>query len=225
MYFSMISLQKGLSPRDIVALSKHNGYQDHQLVWQMFADNPDRQRDFIYRHEMINGSQVFYTVSQREPGGNTKIWEILTKEYKPRLRSGQLLGFTLRANPIRARRDDDGIQKRHDVIMEEKLKLKREGKDCDVPDVVQKNGLQWLEERAISHGFRIASNNVRVDGYQQHKLFKRKGTNPISLSTVDFNGILVVTEPDAFIEKCLFSGIGHAKGFGCGLMLVKPVRG
>ncbi len=30
-----------------------------------------------------------------------------------------------------------------------------------------------------------------------------------------------VTDPVAFVEKCLFGGIGPAKGFGCGLMLVR----
>ncbi|HQM47010.1 MAG TPA: type I-E CRISPR-associated protein Cas6/Cse3/CasE, partial [Smithellaceae bacterium] len=97
------------------------------------------------------------------------------------------------------------------------------GKDCEMPDIVQISGLQWLEERSVSHGFSIEPNNIRADGYRQHKFFKRKGNNPISLSTVDFNGILTVTEPDVFIDKCLFKGIGPAKGFGCGLMLVRCV--
>jgi len=223
MFFSMIKLQKGLTPRDITALGNYNGYHAHQLVWHMFADNSERLRDFIYRYEAGNGSPIFYTVSEREPAGDAKIWNVHTKEYKPKLRPGQLLGFTVRANPIRAKREDDGKQKRHDVIMEEKLKLKKEAKDCHLPDIIQKNGLQWLEERAGSQGFSVLPENVRVDGYQQHKLFKRKGNHPISLSTVDFNGILTVTDPGVFIEKCLFKGIGPAKGFGCGLMLVRRV--
>lgn len=223
MYFSMITLQKGLSPLDITALTHSNGYQAHQLVWQLFADHAERKRDFIYRYEASNGTPIFYTVSERYPAGDSKIWNIHTKEYKPKLRSGQLLGFTVCVNPIRAKREDDGKQKRHDVIMEEKLKLKKAGTDCDMPDIVQNHGLQWLEERASSHGFSVTSDNVRVDGYRQHKFFKRKGNGPISLSTIDINGILTVTEPGAFIDKCLFKGIGPAKGFGCGLMLVKRV--
>jgi hypothetical protein len=30
-----------------------------------------------------------------------------------------------------------------------------------------------------------------------------------------------VIDPAIFIDKCLFDGIGPAKGFGCGLMLVR----
>jgi CRISPR system Cascade subunit CasE len=64
---------------------------------------------------------------------------------------------------------------------------------------------------------------VRVDGYSQHRLYKNKGCKPVELSTLEFNGILTVTDPATFVEKCLFTGIGPAKGFGCGLMLAKRI--
>jgi CRISPR system Cascade subunit CasE len=223
MYFSMIRLWRGVSPRDIAELTRMNGYQAHQLVWNLFADDPDRQRDFIYRHEAVNDWPTFYTVSKREPVDTAGMWEILPKEYNPQLRAGQRLGFTSCVNPIRSRRDENGRQQRHDVVMEEKLKLKKELKSFYLPDIIQEIGLRWLEERAASHGFSISAEGIRVDGYQQHKLFKGKGNKPITFSTLDFNGILTVTEPDVFVEKCLFDGIGPAKGFGCGLMLVRRV--
>lgn len=223
MYFSMIKLRQGVSPRDITDLTRRNGYQAHQLVWNLFADRPDRQRDFIYRHEAVNDWPTFYTVSKREPIDTTGMWEIQPKEYDPQLRAGQRLGFTLCANPIRSRRDEDGKQQRHDVVMEEKLKFKKEGKSFNLPGIVQDIGCKWLEERSAPHGFSIPAEGIRVDGYRQHKLFKGKGNKPITFSTLDFNGILTVTEPDIFVEKCLFEGIGPAKGFGCGLMLVRRV--
>ena len=107
--------------------------------------------------------------------------------------------------------------------MEEKLKFKNDGKSFDLADVVQKNGLRWLEERAASYGFSISANEVRADGYRQHKLFKVKGNKTIAFSSLDFNGILTVKEPDVFIEKSLFEGIGPAKAFGCGLMMVRRI--
>jgi len=223
MYFSMIRLRRGVSPRDITDLTRLNGYQAHQLVWNLFADRPDRQRDFIYRHEAVNCWPTFYTVSKRVPVDTAGMWEIMPKEYSPQLRVGQRLGFNLCVNPIRSRRDENGRQQRHDVVMEEKLKLRKGGKSFDLPGIVQDVGLQWLQERAASHGFSISQKGTRVDGYQQHKLFKGKGNKPITFSTLDFNGILTVTEPDVFVEKCLFDGIGPAKGFGCGLMLVRRV--
>lgn len=223
MYFSMIRLRRGVSPRDITNLTRMNGYQAHQLVWNLFADHPDRQRDFIYRHEAVSGWPTFYTVSKREPVDTAGMWEVMPKEYNPQIRTGQQLGFTSCVNPIRSRRDENGRQQRHDVVMEEKLNFKREGKSFDLQNLVQQTGLRWLEERAASHGFSISAEGIRVDGYQQHKLFKGKGNKPITFSTLDFNGILTVTEPDVFVEKCLFEGIGPTKGFGCGLMLVRRV--
>jgi len=223
MYFSMIKLRRNLAPHEITDLTRQNGYHAHQLVWKMFADNPDRQRDFLYRHESVNGLPTFYIVANREPVNNSELWDIRTKEYKPQLRPEQRLGFTLSANPIRSRRDENGRQHRHDVVMEAKLNIAKEGKSFDLSEIVQEHGFRWLEERSAFHGFKVLRHDVRVDGYQQRRLFKRKGDNPISFSTMDFNGILAVTEPDVFIEKCLFSGIGSAKGFGCGLMLVRKI--
>jgi CRISPR system Cascade subunit CasE len=223
MYFSMIRLRRGISPRDISKLTGLNGYPAHQLIWNLFADHPERQRDFIYRHEPVNGQPTFYSVSKRQPIDHAGIWEIMPKEYKPQLQTGQRLGFALRANPIRSRKDEKGKQHRHDVVMEEKTKLKEGDKSFDLPTVVQEQGFQWLQERSTSHGFNISPYGVRVDGYRQHKLFKRNGNHSITFSTVDFNGILSVADPSVFIEKCLFGGIGPANGFGCGLMLVRRV--
>lgn len=223
MYFSMIRLRRGISPRDITELTRKNGYQTHQLIWNLFADNPERQRDFIYRNEAVNDWPTFYTVSRREPVDSAGIWEIMPKEYHPQLQIGQRLGFTLCANPIRSRRDENGKQQRHDVVMEEKFKLKKEEKISDLANIIQEAGFRWLEERAVSHGFSVLQKGVRADGYQQQKLYKGKSNNPITFSTLDFNGILTVTEPDIFVEKCLFDGIGPAKAFGCGLMLVRRV--
>jgi len=57
-----------------------------------------------------------------------------------------------------------------------------------------------------------------VDGYAQH----RGKRGQISISTVDFAGQLTVTDPVA-LKQALFDGIGHAKAFGCGLLLVRRV--
>lgn len=221
MYFSKIRLRKGISPRDITKLTKINGYKAHQLAWNFFADHPDRQRDFIYRHESAGRWPIFYTVSHRMPVNNTGFWEVQTKEYRPQLKSGQKLEFSIRVNPIRTRHNEKGKQKRHDVVMEEKLRLKNEGKDFNLPEIAHEQGFQWMEKRSESYGFSLSSENIRIDGYRQQKYFRGKGNHPITFSTLDFNGILTVIRPEVFIRESLFNGIGPAKAFGCGLMLVK----
>lgn len=37
---------------------------------------------------------------------------------------------------------------------------------------------------------------------------------PVTFNTLEFDGILTATAPEVFIEKCLYNGIGPAKGFG-----------
>ncbi len=51
---------------------------------------------------------------------------------------------------------------------------------------------------------------------------KRNGGKQVSLSTLEFNGVLTVADPKLFLET-LYEGIGPAKGFGCGLMLVRRI--
>lgn len=221
MIFSLIRLRQGVSPRDVATLGRGDGYQAHRLIWNLFADSPDRRRDFLYRHESANGWPTFYSVSRREPINRSGLWEIIPKDYRPRLTAGQRLAFTLRVNPIRSKRDENGRQHRHDVIMEAKTRLAKVGEDIGKPELIQTEGERWFLDRCSSLGFAASPGGFRADGYRQHKLFKGKGGQPITFSTLDFNGVLTITDPDTFIEACLYGGIGPAKGFGCGLMLVK----
>ena len=50
----------------------------------------------------------------------------------------------------------------------------------------------------------------------------RRGCVPICFSTLDFSGLLTVADPEKFLST-LYGGIGPAKGFGCGLLLIKRV--
>jgi len=187
-------------------------------VWDLFGDHPDRKRDFLYHVKEDSGSPVVYAVSVRPPAKVSELWEMETKVFDPRLRAGMMLGFQLRANPVRTR---DG--KRHDVVMEEKCSLKKNCKPrAKWPleaELVQVAGERWLGERSAKAGIRLHS--VCADGYRQHDFSKSAGAKHIRLSTVDFTGFLEVIEPSVF-RDALFSGFGPAKGFGCGLMLIRP---
>jgi CRISPR system Cascade subunit CasE len=92
-----------------------------------------------------------------------------------------------------------------------------------VSELIQEAGFAWLKGCADEKGFSVNDTDVRVDGYNKQKFFKGKRTKPITFNTLDFNGILTVTEPTTFIKESLYKGIGPAKAFGCGLMLVRRV--
>jgi len=222
MFLSMIRLDRDISPRDVFDLTKAGGYQVHRLIWNLFADSRDRRRDFLYRQETVNNWPTFYTVSERKPSFVCGSWEVKSKEYRPKLSAGQRLAFTLRANPIRSKRDEENKQHRHDVVMEAKTRLRKNDEQTPLPALVQDEGSKWLLSRAERCGFQFKPEHIRVDGYRQHRFLKGKGNKQVSLSTLEFNGLLTVTDPSLFIET-LYTGIGPAKGFGCGLMLVRRV--
>lgn len=82
----------------------------------------------------------------------------------------------------------------------------------------------WLTEKGNKKGFRIACDKkwhrlqFQAEGYRWHALPK-KGRSA-GFSSVDFEGEIEVTNPELFLDA-LFTGIGPAKAFGCGLMLVR----
>ncbi len=199
-------------------------YKLHSLMWDLFADDPNRNRDFIYRQDIVHGLPAFYCVSERIPNDRHGVWTVETKPYSPVIRKDQQLAFMLRANPIRTKRDDKDKQHRHDVVMEAKTLLKQ--KQAGMPgesELVQQAGYMWLALKGEANGFSVRDGEVRADGYSQLRFTKPKGKHSVSLSTIEFNGLLTVTDPDSFSEA-LFHGIGPAKAFGCGLMMVRPQR-
>jgi len=223
MYFSRIQLDPASATLgELARTGSGDGYRTHQAVWRLFSQSGKEQRDFLYRRDPRPGPPLFYTVSSRKPEGTGSPWRIDTKPYSPTLTVGTRLAFTLTANPVVSRRDENRRQHRHDVVMD----LKRSYPEDVRPPMAQLSreaGLSWLEARAERLGFEFNKESVMICGYRQHRLFKGKQKSPIRFSTLDIEGILTVTNPEPFVTHALFNGIGPAKGFGCGLMLVRRV--
>ncbi len=87
--------------------------------------------------------------------------------------------------------------------------------------VLEAAGKHWLLNRSVQWGLAIREHSVLQNGYRQQKLV-RKGFN-IEFSTLDYQGVAEVVDPDR-LNKALVTGVGHSKGFGCGLLLIKPMR-
>jgi CRISPR system Cascade subunit CasE len=88
-----------------------------------------------------------------------------------------------------------------------------------LPDLIQRTGAAWLQARCARLGFALHDEaTLRIEGYEQHR---GKG-GALRVSTLDFSGQLRVVDADA-VRQTLFTGIGHAKAFGCGLLLVRPI--
>jgi CRISPR system Cascade subunit CasE len=196
-----------------------SAYDMHRAVWRLFGDREDRKRDFLYRRMEDGPGLLFYAVSARPPADPDGLWRTETREYAPRLAAGQRLSFSLRVNPVRTGRNERGGHARFDVVMDAKHRLKMEGKTPPpAAELVRSAGLDWLAGRADRLGVRFEPDDVLVAGYRVHD-FLKKGQK-VSIATLDFDGACTVADPAA-LERALFEGIGPAKGFGCGLMLVR----
>ena len=77
----------------------------------------------------------------------------------------------------------------------------------------------WWQQRLGSMGINPENSEVQqVSGYLQHQLSGK--TKEASFSSVELTGRITVDQPDTFLEK-VNTGIGRAKAFGCGLMLLR----
>jgi CRISPR system Cascade subunit CasE len=60
-----------------------------------------------------------------------------------------------------------------------------------------------------------------IERYTQHSS-QKKGGHTIRFSSVDFQGMLTVADPQTFSHQYRL-GFGRAKAMGCGLMLIRPI--
>ena len=85
---------------------------------------------------------------------------------------------------------------------------------------------KWMIRQGERHGFSLTKDDnnqykLQNSAYRWHSIKAGKGIKS-GFSSVDFLGDLEITEVENF-TKALFGGIGRAKAFGCGLMLVRRV--
>jgi len=225
MYFSRITFSPWANHEQLVETLCQDSYREHQVLWQLFDSNPDARRDFLYRRVTENGQTKYYVLSERVPIDNSGTWVIdPPKSYNPKLSEGQRLFFTLRANPVVTVKTPAGKQQRHDVVMHEKKRLGFDklpaNEKPQLQSLIQSSCIQWLQKRSEANGFDLIKDQVSVEGYQQHESYAKNQKRPVSYSSVDYQGILAVSDPDKF-RNTLFHGIGKSKAFGCGLLLVK----
>ena len=190
---------------------------------------PGTARTFVFRRRDVDGLPRFYVVSDREPVAPSGHWQVQSKPYAPRLAAGDRLAFDLRANPVVTTRNAAGKSARHDVVMQEMTRLLTAQKLArwsewqapdrpSVPDLVRRTCGQWLQARCERLGIALDEESLGIAGYQQH----RGKNGELRFSTVDFSGRLQVVDAAA-LRQALYGGVGHAKAFGCGLLLLRSI--
>jgi CRISPR system Cascade subunit CasE len=218
-YFSNVQLAR--QPRDralLRSLSCHgDAYLDHALIWRLFPGD-GVERDFLFRRQKEeSGPMSYYVVSRRIPQPVAGMLAVQSKTYQPQLVAGDWLRFDLRANPVVARKTEGGGSRRHDVLMDAK---RQAGKSDTRNEAMNAAALQWLIARAPEWGLALREESVLTSGYTQHRL--RHGGRQIAFSSLDYHGLAQVTDSERLV-RALTLGVGHARGFGCGLLLARRV--
>lgn len=194
----------------------------HRLVWSLFADRPDRRRDFLWREDGGGDrwGQVFHLLSARPPVDAIGLFDLdPPKLFEPNLTPGDRLRFRLRANAAGAERG-----KRVDPVARALRDLDTEQRARDRVALTQKVAADWLDRQGQVAGFvsARADNGVpilTVTG-TDWRVVPRDGDKPLQYAVLDLDGEIEVRDPAAFVAA-LARGFGRAKAFGCGLMLIR----
>ncbi len=249
MYFSLIQPLPQHEREAAFERNRGGAYEDHQWLWQRFFPAPaGTPRDFLFRRLDAGVAARFYVLSARAPQTDVPGWQVRPTAYAPSLTAGERLHFELRANPVvnrpgKVQLNPDGSTKlhvagkrvgsakrsvvRHDVVMDAKKRLLtergvtqwRDWSGTDKPllyELARKVCGQWLLTAGQARGFAVDEGCLSVEAYTQH----RGKNDELRFSSVDFAGELTVLDVEKF-SATLFKGVGHAKAFGCGLMLVR----
>jgi CRISPR system Cascade subunit CasE len=207
-----------------------DSYTWHKKLWDCFPNLPDASRDFLTRIDLLEGAFRLWVLAGTKPV--CPKWcvqdDFACKEISPTFLSHRHYAFDLKANPVKAlvQRDVTG-----QPLLQENGKLKR-GKR--VPLVNQDELRSWLLRKGetrcrdpktgenVPGGFRIVEERPLEISPMVENHFRQKG-NTAYHGGVQFRGTLEVTDRERFIETYL-AGIGSAKGFGFGLLLLAPVN-
>jgi len=181
-----------------------DSYAWHQALWQAFPET--EKRNFLYRVEPSENGFLVYLLSENEP--EHLVWG--RWESKP-VNEGFLdrthYRFQLCANPTRRYvKDEQGnrFEKSKRFVVADPTELKK-----------------WLLHKAEQSGFVVEETSLQISPPVNQPFYKdgRKGNH----RRVEFRGLLKVTDREKFRET-FKKGIGSAKAFGFGLLVLQPAQ-
>jgi CRISPR system Cascade subunit CasE len=187
-----------------------DSYDWHQHLWQAFPGRDGEARDFLVRidekeetYRVLILSRTAPTRPSWCPGDN-----FATKPVPEAFFAHHAYAFSLLANPTKKIRSN---------AAGERTKNGRR-----VPLTTRKDLLDWLERKAASSGFVIDADSTQTVPRGREHFHKDKPRTQGLHAAVEYRGRLRVTDPVAF-HAAIASGIGSAKAFGFGLLVLAPL--
>lgn len=193
-----------------------DAYDWHKAAWRCFPDAPEAQRDFLIRLDPPQAGMRhcrFWLLSGRCPQRPTwcppESWQ--AKQVAPGFLEHERYRFDLLANPCRKLRAADapgapGKNSRRKALTSPQEQL------------------EWLRRKAAQHGFRLLEEGgASVEIFPAENHYFSKAGNMGLIVGVRFRGVLRVVEAGAFAQA-FARGIGSARAFGFGLLMLEPLR-
>lgn len=193
----------------------------HAAVLAAFPESVDGRDGGRVLWRLDEGAHdvALFVVSQEKPdlthlvesvGRPTYGWQ--TRDYGPfldRLAAGDRWAFRLQANPVHNVRPPDGT-----------------GRGKRLAHVTVAQQTDWFVRQSQRHGFRVPEGgsgepDVVVRSRRTQRFARQQRT--VTIASAVFEGRLLIEDPDA-LRAALVSGIGPAKGYGCGLLTLAADR-
>lgn len=203
-----------LSRVEIPWESARNPYDVHRQVWRLFPGEAKETRSsgeevrqgFLFRIEEHQPGRParLLVQSRRMPEATRGLAVVGTREFHPQPAAGLRLGFLLTANPVKTIIDG-----------QRGTKPDKRSEKCRVPLIREDEQREWLNRKFAGAAVLEATTVL-----PHPPLHFRKGNRGGKFVSVSFDGVLCVEDPTMLITL-LENGVGPAKAFGCGLLLVR----
>lgn len=171
-----------------------DAYQCHKWIWKAFPNDAEAERDFLFRFDIVDSNLRILVLSERQPAMiQSYSWD--TTEISERFFEHKIFRFQVRANPV-FRRKADGRR----IALTKTMDLDN-----------------WFRRKLEEIGASILS----LESGAPISMDSFKDGRKVRHGSVDARGVLQVHDVETFKEG--FSrGIGAAKGFGFGLIMLQP---
>lgn len=183
-------------------------YDWHQAVWKAFPGRDGKNRDFLTRLDERNDGFRLLIVSVEIPSRpdwcSVDCWQ--TKPIPETFFGKSRYAFQLCANPTK-----------------KVTKLQPYGSPTKngkrVPLRTREELIAWMQRKGEQGGFVVEEATLRTIP-RGREYFQKDGAHGLH-SAVEYQGVLTVTDPAKFHETFL-RGIGSAKAFGFGMLVIAP---
>lgn len=185
-----------------------DSYKWHKAIWKAFPGRDEQQRDFLTRLDERQGAYRLLMVSPEIPTRPDwcpqGCWQ--TKPIPATYFGRSRYAFQLCANPTKKfnPKGPDGL---------------RHGQGKRVPLRKREELVAWMLRKAEQGGFEVEVNKLRTIPHGPDR-FQKKGQAGTH-TAVEFQGVLTVTDAAKFHDT-FTRGIGSAKAFGFGLLVIAP---